>query len=299
MAESEDPRGPERPWIEDDLSAHLDRIGADAATRDFALALQRDGLAVLDLGPEALALCDAVVAVTDPLMASGGRRVQDAWYRSAAIRELSRLPVVLKVLEACYGRQPFAFQTLNFQRGSEQLVHTDALHFHSDPPGFMCGVWVALEDIRPESGPLTYYPGSHRFPYPEETLRARPGVSEEEMSALLDRRLAEAGLPRQAVTPRKGQAVVWTANVAHGGSPILDPVSTRRSLVIHYFFHGTAHYTPLSSRLSEGRQRLRLPTDIATGRFVLPRDRGRLRAIRPQALALWAWRALRRRPQVF
>ena len=29
----------------------------------------------------------------------------------------------------------------------------------------MCGVWIALEDIHEDSGPLIYYPKSHRSPY--------------------------------------------------------------------------------------------------------------------------------------
>ena len=29
----------------------------------------------------------------------------------------------------------------------------------------MCGAWVALEDISADSGPLVYFPGSHRMPY--------------------------------------------------------------------------------------------------------------------------------------
>ena len=29
----------------------------------------------------------------------------------------------------------------------QQAAHSDALHFSSEPEGFMCGVWVALEDI--------------------------------------------------------------------------------------------------------------------------------------------------------
>ena len=32
------------------------------------------------------------------------------------------------------------------------------------PEGFMCGVWVALEDMDMENGPLVYYPGSHKLP---------------------------------------------------------------------------------------------------------------------------------------
>ena len=29
----------------------------------------------------------------------------------------------------------------------------------------MCGVWITLEDVSKDSGPLFYYEGSHRLPY--------------------------------------------------------------------------------------------------------------------------------------
>ena len=55
-------------------------------------------------------------------------------------------------------------QTLNFIHGSQQNVHQDVIHLTPFPPGYMCGVWVALEDIHPDSGPLVVYPRSHRLP---------------------------------------------------------------------------------------------------------------------------------------
>ena len=110
----------------------------------------------------------------------GGLRVQDAWQQSAAVKELALLPEVKAVLQSCWGREPFAFQTLNFPVGTQQHLHSDAVHFHSEPPGFMCGVWVALEDIHPESGPLEYVPGSQRLPYLQAAdvgVRQRAGVT--------------------------------------------------------------------------------------------------------------------------
>ena len=68
------------------------------------------------------------------------------------------------MLEELYGREPLPFQTLNFKLGTQQAAHSDALHFNSMPAGFMCGVWVALEDIDMDNGPLVYYPGSHKLP---------------------------------------------------------------------------------------------------------------------------------------
>lgn len=48
---------------------------------------------------------------------------------------------------------------LNFPRGSQQETRSDTYFFNSIPSGFMCGVWVALENIHPDSGPLLYSPG--------------------------------------------------------------------------------------------------------------------------------------------
>lgn len=267
--------------------------------RAFA-ALRDDGFVLIDLDASAGELCDAVVLETEPYLGrSGVTRVQDAWYRSSAIRALASNEKIIRTLERAYGRAPFAFQTLNFQRGSEQTIHTDALHFQSDPPGFMCGVWIALEDIHRESGPLTYYAGSHNLPYPETLLASDPTLGEIEFSRYLEREVSGERYSRMIALPKKGQAAIWAANLAHGGAPILDRDSTRRSLVIHYFFRGTANYTPINSRNSRGRKRLRLPVDIANGRWVWPRRNGRPLLIRPQALLLAAWRSLRRRPKCF
>ena len=88
-------------------------------------------------------------------------RVQDAWKYIDAIRKLSLRNNILISLEQLYGRKPLPFQTLNFPIGTNQKPHSDTIHFNSIPPGYMVGVWVALEDITEENGPLIYYRKSH------------------------------------------------------------------------------------------------------------------------------------------
>jgi hypothetical protein len=34
--------------------------------------------------------------------------------------------------------------------------------------------------------------------------------------------------------PRRGDVLIWSADLVHGGSSEMDPDSTRRSLVTHY-----------------------------------------------------------------
>ena len=54
--------------------------------------------------------------------------------------------------------------TLNFEYGSEQMHHIDTLYMPPPIPNKLIVTWIALEDCRPDAGPLIYYPGSHRFP---------------------------------------------------------------------------------------------------------------------------------------
>ena len=46
---------------------------------------------------------------------------------------------------------------------------------------------------------------------------------------------------------KKGQCLVWSANLLHGGSPHRDKGRTRHSQVTHYYFDDCQYYSPLSS----------------------------------------------------
>ena len=278
------------------------RAGLSQEERRFTRDLARDGAAIIDLGPEALELCDQAIADTDHLFEAGRvERIQDAWYRSKAIRTLAGWPGLNRRLQAAWGRRPLPFQTLNFQRGSQQHLHSDVLHFSCRPRGFMCGVWIALEDVRPEAGPLTYVLGSHRLP--GLTLQDCGAQAERPILEDYDRHyvprfaelIEESGLQKTTALLRKGQALVWAADLAHGGAPIEDPASTSRSLVVHYYFDDCLYFTPRLSNEQEGDLYLRLPLNVRNGLFTWPRENGRPYPLPPRAvLAALKARALSR-----
>lgn len=178
-----------------------------------------------------------------------GSRVFNGWKDCPAIRQIALAPRVLRLLKQLYDRRPRPFQTLNFPIGTEQKVHSDIIHFNSDPVTYMCGVWVALEDIDTQNGPLVYYPGSHRLPVVRmEDVAPGPGpehyhLYERHVEKLVrDLRLE----PHHAIL-RKGQCLIWAANLLHGGSVHRDKGRTRHSQVTHYYFDGCQYYSPLSS----------------------------------------------------
>ena len=199
-------------------------------------------------------------------------RVQDAWSFNADVRAVALHAPILELLRQLYGREPFAFQTLNFRVGSQQPLHSDAIHFNSMPERFMCGVWVAFEDVDDTNGPLVYVPGSHRLPiYKYDELGVvgseAPKHYESAHFEQLWERLPEAcGLERKTFRPRRGQALIWAANLLHGGAKQRDAKRTRHSQVTHYYFESCAYWTPLSSDPFLGRVAYRTPMNIATGR---------------------------------
>jgi phytanoyl-CoA dioxygenase PhyH len=184
-------------------------------------------------------------------------RIMDAWRISDSVKAIALEPTIIGILKELYGRRPLPFQTLNFLRGTQQTVHSDTIHFNSMPAGYMCGVWVAFEDVDMDCGPLVYYPGSHKLS--EVTMQAIGAEAdmsdyskyEDHISSLIE----EHGLEPEYATISKGEALIWSANLLHGGAPVRDESRTRKSQVTHFFFEGCRYYTPLLSKdLDKGEE---------------------------------------------
>lgn len=240
-----------------------------------------EGYVVIDPQIDPAVIDGVVERVGNGLLYLDGQdqgRVQDAWKTDAGVKQIVQAPAVLAILEALYGRKPRPFQTLNFRVGTQQKEHSDTVHFNASPAGYMCGVWVALEDIDENNGAVVYYPGSHKLrelnmsdvfaepdllarrtqplysPFSPRALRRRltgqaPLYDTTQEYALyeeyIQRQLPKIGIQPTLATIRKGQAFVWAANLLHGGSRRNDLDRTRHSQVSHYYFEGCKYHRPL------------------------------------------------------
>ncbi|MCW3796674.1 phytanoyl-CoA dioxygenase family protein [Sphingomonas sp. BN140010] len=199
------------------------------------------------------------------------RRVQDAWREDEDVRAIAANPELLRLLGRLYGRAAIPFQTLNFPVGTEQALHSDSNHFSSIPERFMCGVWLAMEDVHPDAGPLTYAPGSHKWPVLSNLMIGRRAQGSRAQSAQTPfenawtAMLTAAGTEQEVFCARKGQALIWAANLLHGGSRQHDGTRTRWSQVTHYYFDDCVYYTPGHSDEPTGFLDLREITNVATG----------------------------------
>lgn len=185
-----------------------------------------------------------------------GQRIQDA-IDIDEINLIAGNKRIIEILSNVYGKTAFPFQTLNFPAGTEQSSHSDHVHFDSIPKRFMAGVWLALEDITEENGPLFYYPGSHNWP---ALYNTEVGFHQTEKSAphynrfpiAWDQYAKKLGVKKQYFFAKKGQCLIWASNLVHGGSPQKDRTLTRMSQVTHYYFNDCAYYTPVLSNPEHG-----------------------------------------------
>lgn len=273
-----DPIFPGIPLVENPLfDSLLDAAGFDPETRRVATDLHHKGYAIIDFPDEYLAVIAERLKwkMTKHVRGDlrGHARIQDAWQFNPDVMRIAANPQILRLLSTLYGRPAFPFQTLNFSFGPEQRISSACIHFSAVPDHFMCGVFVALEDLDETSGPLLYYPGSHRLPvltneqlgihvdalsHPHEAY----GRFEAAWAAIIE---AKALKPERFIV-KQGQALILAANLLHGDDVRKDFNRTRWSQLTHYYFEGCAYFTPLLSNPLHGRVCFRTPTDISTGR---------------------------------
>ncbi|MBC7748561.1 MAG: phytanoyl-CoA dioxygenase family protein [Methylotenera sp.] len=164
-------------------------------------------------------------------------------------------PLLINILSMLMGKKVFLFQSINFYKGSEQSAHSDIVHMTTFPQGYLIAVWIALEDVSLDQGPLFYYPGSHKLPYFMNSDYDHGGNKyflgkrvyknyENAISSLI----SDKNFERKTFEAKKGDLLIWHANLLHGGSPILRPDSTRKSMVLHFYAENVICYHEISQR---------------------------------------------------
>ena len=168
----------------------------------------------------------------------------------------------MDILRFSYQSEPIPFSTINFIKGTEQPLHSDELHFGSIPHRYLAGCWIALEDIDPDSGPLSIAVGSHKQPIfsfeqiglstprNESDFKKSYSIYEEWVKKTIQTSKMDIVTPRL----RKGQCLIWLSNALHGAYAIKNNHLTRKSLVVHYHFDRCKKlFYPSYSNLKTGK----------------------------------------------
>lgn len=190
-------------------------------------------------------LVDAYCELRAPMGAHGWADCTP-YMRHVEIRDLCLCAPVVEIVEELIGDTAGLHLNLTGWVSTERTWHQD---YYLNPPFIgdaYCGVWMALADIDPRSGPFEYVPGSHRWP---KLLRAEvmaqlapherddpdwPRLAERFVTGHWEQAIDSYGGQVKRFDARRGDVLFWHPRIVHRGSAPEIPGLERRSLIAHY-----------------------------------------------------------------
>ena len=184
-----------------------------------------------------------------------GNKIMFAIRHSDILRNTGNNKKLLEILTLIMGKRVELFHSINFLKGSQQRSHSDSIHMTTFPYGNLIAVWIALEDINEECGPLHYYPGSHKLPYimnrEYDNIGSRFKLGTKtyaEYEDYIEGVVAKNNLEKKVFTAKKGDILIWHANLLHGGNEVIDKNSSRKSMVFHYYSDDSICFHEITKR---------------------------------------------------
>lgn len=151
----------------------------------------------------------------------------------------------LAVCDRFFGEATTLYTSLYYERGSEQALHRDTPYFCTRPADRYLGVWLALDNVDTDNGPLRVVPRSHQLPaidvralshelFPDPAII--PRISETGWNAYqarVQQQCDERGMRFEEIHVQRGDVIIWHPSMFHGGAPHHVAERPRRSLVMH------------------------------------------------------------------
>lgn len=193
-------------------------------------------------------------------------RIVEGYKKFKSIRNLCKNNEIMNILKYFYEKKPVPINSINFIKGTDQPLHSDYIHFSSMPHKYLCAAWIALEKTDEKNGPIVVVPGSHKFDLIDYSLfNLKTPTSMQELSKFYKiyetyvyKLIKSKRIKPKTIILKPGQAVIWAANLLHGGKKIIDQSRTRFSQVVHYHFEKCDFiYNPGFSNVSKGQYALR------------------------------------------
>lgn len=192
-------------------------------------------------------LIDNYISVRSPLGENGWPTVTP--YMSVReVRDLCLCPPVSEAASTLVGSTVGLHLNLTGWVSTERGWHQDD---YLNPDFIYCryiSVWIALENISPESGPFQFYRGSHLWPLMRRDMlfdalsmteeeRADPDwpwKTQDVVSGIFEAEAAARGVEPESWLPSRGEILFWHPALVHRGSPPAVPGTPRRALIAHY-----------------------------------------------------------------
>ncbi len=217
----------------------------EAALTPAQLAWRRDGVAIL---PRFLPdnLMSAYSARRAQMKDPGGWPSPTPYLDVPEMRDLALYPPLMWQMRELIGEPMLLHLCLTGWVSTERGWHQDD---YLNPPfvnSWYAAVWMALDDIHPDSGPFEYVPGSHRWPLMRgDKVRAQmsskqarspvwPQLSETFVVPAIDAEIKRRGAEVRAFIAKRGDVLIWHGRLMHRGSKPNKAGMPRKSLICHY-----------------------------------------------------------------
>ena len=273
------------PWVESPFfNSILVNEKIEPNLKILAQKFHNDGYIIIDL-EEPDSFYDKIISDIDKKLKSqfnlkknpkiyhynDSPRIVEGWKFCPEIKILATHPKIISLLKYLYDSDPIPINTLNFVKGTDQPLHSDYMHFSTIPEKYLAAAWVALQDINENNGPILVVPGSHKLPiidYFDLNTEIPSSISELKEKYTLYEGYVDSvvnlnNLEVKEMHLKKGQAVIWAANMLHGGKKIIDQNTTRFSQVTHFHFECCdKYYNPNFSNAKFGNFKERNVEDL-------------------------------------
>jgi hypothetical protein len=244
------------PWLDRD---DVDETKLTASQ----IAWRRDGVLILrNFLPEREV--DAYVARRAQLENPAGWMSPTPYQHVSEMRALALYPPLMAMQKHLLGDDMLLHLALTGWISTERDWHQDD---YLNPAFVMTrytAIWMALDDISPDSGPFEYVPGSHRWPLisgdkvkkllnpDEQGLNNWESRAERFMTPAIETEIAARGVKPVQFIGHKGDVLIWHARLMHRGTAPRRTSIERRSLIVHY---SSANHRPdMPNRATENGQ---------------------------------------------
>lgn len=198
-------------------------------------------------------LMQAYEAVRDPL---GDRPwgYPTPYMEHAVLKDICLFPDLNRLLHNLIGHPMGLHLCLTDYKSTERRWHMDRYLNPEHVNDHYVAVWMALEDISPDSGPFQYIRGSHRN-WPKMTRqalfestpkelhdpRAWPSLTQDIVGDAVEREIEHRNEIITTYLPKRGDLLVWHSALIHRGSKPTNPTASRKALIAHY---SSIHHRP-------------------------------------------------------
>jgi len=114
---------------------------------------------------------------------------------------------------------------------TEKTWHHDYVDEDSVSAGNYVGLWVALDEIHPESGPFAFVPKSNHWSFDFSIYKK---LNPQEIISYFDKIFKINDAKPEAFIAKKGDIILWQGHTVHRGLNPINKNIPRKSLIGHY-----------------------------------------------------------------